>query len=221
MYTDACNLQYDEPMPELNVLLLEECVNFAITSDWYYTATKEELEKAGFKIESPKIVHAQGSWSSIWNGTDSRDMPKNINECKTSYCIAGYAMQVTGHVLPTITTEVSDYCVKHRGYCDSGDGRGHDFPKKTVAGISLINLDKFKSWTGESELEFTDVEDEGAYAVGATELLGLTRSEADWLFNGENELSEIIMIANEIAANRGATLSLNQTYYEWEEKNYV
>ena len=203
MYTDGVGHRQKAPLPKLNTMLLEECVNWAIRS---YRGTLQPGEPA----------HNQGDWGRRFQARYRTTLNRFLsnwgyhiretnlakvqqNYCGTSYCIAGYAAQVTGNLQwPEITQEsleMGDVEVADRGHTRAH----HVYEMEPQLASELVSFNN-----GVLDFSYRP----NGWHTGGAEILGLTEHEACELFNGSNEIGKVIRIAENIAASRGETLVL-------------
>ena len=174
----------DGPLPKLNTLLLEDCVNWATRS---HLGLLEEGEPG----------HNQGSWGERYFTkykkymSRSKKLPvhkvgisEEKNYCGTSFCIAGYAAQLSGNL------DWNEYVTPDENKIAA---------EPTPSYETLITQNHGTVSVPESSQNW--------HVAGAL-ILGITEDEASRLFHGGNQIEQVREIATQIAESRGETLHL-------------
>jgi hypothetical protein len=214
--------------PELNVPLLEECLDFA-----YFTllmnsgsVTYEDIEEFAPVALDKNTRWSQSSWSNESSQAlfeSARAVERQINECSTSFCQAGYALMASGFTKRVIEEVGPDD--------DLDDDHALGWTTRAARAVTvqtvLCNTDKlfaerldefappYQKCIQEELKKHPEYSTLGeAWYVGGAIVLGLTDEEATRLFNGDNSYTTLCVVAKEIAKDRGVKIMLPQERYD-------
>lgn len=154
VFEDGVGSRWTEPLPKLNVSLMEECWRFAAGQIAPRAViTMELVDLLNAKVEQVEHeVHLdwnQDTWELTFLGAKQ--------ECGTAFCIAGYAAFTTGNTttqkrvgtFTTVATNLKDIVVTQTGPCrPEGDW--------SLAGQELLGLTPIEAhylFAGDNELE--------------------------------------------------------------------
>lgn len=196
-------------LPELNVDLLSDLVTWA----W-----ADEKKRTNLLKKFP----GWGSWNQdVWA------QEKRNGVCQTAFCIAGQAVMQSGYALDYGSAESDSEYV----YDDTGNYVYENGRAKT---IEILSVDacypaEIVGWEGKDNKIpiYKATGPSQGIETTAGEALGLNEMERDALFDGTNEIEDVIAIATAIAQMRGLELNLspkikreitNYDYYSLPDK---
>lgn len=143
-----------------------------------------------------KVFEGWGDWNQhLW----AKELRNGV--CKTSYCLAGQAVVQGGYGL--LYTEMDSW--------RDADGKTWREFSADLCAPMIEQTDEHGKPVRDSKGKRIMVPDHtrSVYiSTAAQRILGIYETEADRLFNGDNNLADVVRIAIDIAASRDVTLDL-------------